>query len=91
MFSLEMFGANVAEPVVARIEAAEVPVICLPLTRPSFPLSVLASLKGLELAEEPQEGQLSVDILVGLDFYWELMGTGCVRSDGALREKYNRK
>ena len=56
VFRLEMCGANVAEPVVAQIEAAEVPVICLPLTRPVFPLSVLTSLAGLELADQPQEG-----------------------------------
>ena len=66
------------------VEAAEVPVICTPLVRRSIPSGLLASFGDLELADPPQDGRerdLSVDILIGLDCYWQLMDTGCLRSD----------
>ncbi|XP_043210612.1 uncharacterized protein LOC122375344 isoform X2 [Amphibalanus amphitrite] len=71
-----------SDPAVVRVEAAEVPVICSPLARPSVPSSLLALFGNLELADPPGDGgELTVDILIGLDYYWQLMGTGCLRSD----------
>ncbi|XP_043195478.1 uncharacterized protein LOC122366890 [Amphibalanus amphitrite] len=66
------------------VEVAEVPVICAPLARPSVPSSALAAFSNLELADPPQDGrQLSVDILIGLDYYWQVMGNGFIRVDGS--------
>ena len=82
IYRVQMSGAHVSQPTVVEVEAAEVPVICTPLLRPTVPSSVLASFGNLELADPPQEGrELSVDVLIGLDSYWQLMGTGCLRSD----------
>ena len=84
VYRLHMQGACVAEPKPVEVEAAEVRVICAPLVRPSVSAEQLALLGNLELADpQPQVGgQLSIDILVGLDWYWSLMGTGCLRTDG---------
>ena len=82
VFSLVMRGVNVAEQKVVEVQAAEVPVICAPLVQPVLPVKLLASLGNLELADTQVGDKRAIDILVGLDFYWHLMGTGCLRSDG---------
>ncbi|KAF0313822.1 hypothetical protein FJT64_015633 [Amphibalanus amphitrite] len=46
--------------------------------------SALAAFSNLELADPPQDGrELSVDILIGLDYYWQVMGNGFIRVDGS--------
>lgn len=82
IYCVEMSGAHVLGAAPVQVEAAEVPVICNPLRRPSIPDSVLAAFGNLELADRrSHDSELSVDILIGLDNYWDLMMTGCVRSD----------
>ena len=84
IYRVQMSGAYVTQPIMVEVEAAEVPVICTPLERPSILSGLMASFGDLELADPPQDGRerdLSVDILIGLDCYWQLMGTGCLRSD----------
>ena len=82
IYRVQMSGACVSNPAMVQIEAAEVPVICSPLARPSVPSSLLAAFGNLELADPPGDGgELTIDILIGLDNYWQLMGTGCLRSD----------
>ena len=72
VFSLVMQGANVAEPKVVEVKAAEVPVICAPLVQPivyTIPVQVLSSLGNLELADTQVGNERAIDILIGLDFY----------------------
>ncbi|XP_043234482.1 uncharacterized protein LOC122387896 [Amphibalanus amphitrite] len=47
-----------------------------------MPAAVLQSFSHLELADPPSDRQLTVDILVGLDCYWDLMKQGEIRLEG---------
>ena len=60
------------------IKVVEVPVICLPLSRPSVDKSVLESFN-VELADDFSGGDLVIDILIGQDLCWTLMKDGVVR------------
>lgn len=54
--------------------AAEVPTICAPLIRPSVPKSRLKAFESLHLADDYLNNHhLNVDILVGVDSYWNFM------------------
>ena len=54
--------------------ATEVPVICTPMYRPSVPQQFLLSFSDVVLAEDYDQGKkLSVDILLGLDAYWNFV------------------
>ena len=54
----------------------EVPVICPPLVRPALPASMLEEVRGMVTADEPDEQHevqhLEIDILVGIDQYWQM-------------------
>ncbi len=66
-----------------QLSAIEVPKICAPMYRPEVPKEVLRSLKGLPLALGDCEGGLiEVDILVGLDHYWDIVLNEVVRDPG---------
>ncbi|KAF0299331.1 hypothetical protein FJT64_027901 [Amphibalanus amphitrite] len=54
----------------------------MPLQRPRMPAAVLQSFSHLELADPPSDRQLTVDILVGLDCYWDLTKQGEIRLEG---------
>ena len=71
MYSLSVKGR--AEQAV-EIQVAEVPVICLPLVRPSVAKDVIDSLD-VELADEfkSEASDLVIDILIGQDLFWSLM------------------
>ena len=85
MYDLELTGANLSVPVVQRIEAVEVPVICAPLTRPSVEAHLLQSFSHVELADDcASETPHQIDILVGQDTYWSLVRTGLIRSPEGL-------
>ena len=59
------------------LELAEVPVICLPLSRPVIDRQFLEEFDHLELAYDFDghaiRGDLDIDILVGQDLFWSLM------------------
>ena len=82
VYRVDMFGSNMASPSPLSVNAICVPVICAPLQRPVFPAGVLQSFSHLELADPPSDRQLTVDILVGLDCYWDLMKQGEIRLSG---------
>ena len=82
VYRVDMFGSNMASPSVLSVQAIRIPVICTPLQRPVLPAGVLQSLSHLELADPPSDRQLTVDILVGLDCYWDLVKQGELRLDG---------
>ena len=89
VYELDVSGANVAVPTVQTIQAVQVPVICAPLVRPSVDTSLLRSFNHVELADEsftserPLQGPQQIDLLVGQDRYWTLMGlaSSAVRRD----------
>ena len=65
------------------LSAVEVPVICAPLQRPKVSQGSLEPLRSLPLADEYSEGRnMAIDILVGLDHYWDLMKSGFFRLPG---------
>ena len=82
IYCVKMSGAHTSQPVEVEVEAAEVPVICAPLVRPAVPQELLTAFGNLELADPPRGGKVSVDILIGLDFYWQVMRNGFLRVDG---------
>ena len=65
------------------IRAVAVPVICAPLQRPSVPAHLISAFAHLDLADNPtSHSQLSVDILVGQDYYWDFVAGGSLRVEG---------
>jgi hypothetical protein len=69
--------------------ATEVPIICSPLNRPSIPSQLVQSLPKVEFADDYcKEGPLRIDILVGLDQYWHLVGQGVIRiAEGTVAQE----
>ncbi|KAJ8042498.1 hypothetical protein HOLleu_13567 [Holothuria leucospilota] len=63
----------------------EVKSICAPMVRSRIPHSILKSVSHLELADSYEEDRdINVDILVGLDYYWQLVGGGMRNLPGGL-------
>ena len=60
------------------LKAVEIPVICAPMARPQISANILSAFTDIELTESGvnHKGEVSVDVLVGLDYYWQLMGEG---------------
>lgn len=82
-YSLKLSGISKSK--IETVSAVEVPVICAPLQRPRVPVSVLDSFKYLNLAETNIEaGEHPIDILIGVDSYWNLMGVGLKRHTAGL-------
>ena len=68
-----------------RINCIEVKSICAPMLRSRIPQSILDSVSHLGLADSYDENQdIKVDILVGLDYYWQLIGRGMRNLPGGL-------
>ena len=58
------------------LSAAEMPVICAPLVRTCVPQEILEYFSHVSMADDYSRNRyLEVDILVGIDFYWKLIGT----------------
>lgn len=88
MYEFVKVGLKLKSGLSQMLTLFSVPAICEPLT--CHPLvdsrEMYPHLSGLELADEPEDGQeLHVDILVGSDWYWDLV-TGRVQrgSDGPV-------
>lgn len=63
------------------ISALEVPKICAPLYQPKLPREILDHVRGFSLvACDP--GEVEIDMLVGLDYYWNLVGDVVLRVPG---------
>ncbi|GAB1599401.1 hypothetical protein Ahia01_000217300, partial [Argonauta hians] len=72
------------------VTLTEVPNICAALPKPSVPKHIIDSL-GEELnVVEVRNGEIKVDILIGLDWYWRLV-SGEIKSisDGLVAQKTN--
>ena len=57
------------------IQAIETDDVCAPLVRPNIPRDLL---KGITVADQPS-GRINIDILIGLDHYWQFFGTQLIR------------
>jgi hypothetical protein len=65
------------------IKGIEVPKICAPISRPKVPIEVLRNLKGLPLAwGNGEDDVIQVDILIGLDMYWQVVQDDVIRIPG---------
>ena len=86
LYQVEVAGTNVPGPSSVCLKAMEVPVICSPLQRPQVPKEAIRLFGGLDLADSrfSSDRQLSVDLLVGLDQYWQLMRDGLLRTSAGL-------
>ena len=71
---------------VLKFKAAEIPIICEPLTRTEVPKSILNSFSHLPLADDFDENSpLEIDILVGLQMYWDIISvTDAVKVDDVV-------
>lgn len=63
------------------ISAVESPTICAPLRRPSISPEFLkfVAAGGYSLADKHEGGKIRIDVLLGLDCYWQLMDGALVR------------
>lgn len=79
VFSVSLYGRSGLKE--KQVELTEVPVICSPLSRPSVSSKVFKGFEHLDLAFDYCEvGQpLNIDVLIGQDLFWELMGDGVYR------------
>ena len=85
MFELQLTASNASLPAVHNMEAVRVPIICTPLQRPRIPAQQLATFSHLPLADTYLSGDAQpIDILVGQDQYWSLVGSGLYRSPEGL-------
>ena len=67
------------------VDAISIPLICTPLQSPRLSPQCLSAVSGFELAGGHPEGEpLEIDILVGLDHYWQLMTSDVVRLPSGL-------
>ena len=68
------------------LSAAEIPVICATLARVCVPRSIFKYFSHLKMADDYDKNtSLQVDILVGLDFYWKLVGISpAIQKDGLV-------
>ena len=57
----------------------EIPLICAPMYCAQVPSNILSAFGDRKFANNYSEGrQMSVDILIGLDFYWKFVKGGIV-------------
>ena len=68
-----------------KVELLEVPVICSPLAKPVVSAELLEKFEHLDLAYDFEgQGELNVDILIGQDLFWSLMGSVLVREKSCI-------
>jgi len=71
------------------VVATEIPVVCAPLHRRKVPAEVLQSVREIKLADDYDvSGSSEIDILVGLDCYWQLVKPNVVSvSEGLVAQE----
>ena len=81
-----MRGTNTSGPSSVCLKAMEVPLICHTLQRPQVAKEAIRLVGGLDLADRRfgADHHLTVDLLIGLDQYWELMKDGLLRTSAGL-------
>ena len=67
------------------LTAIEVPIICAPVYRTEVPGNILSTFGELHFATDySQAKHVSIDILVGIDYYWKFVKPNIVRMPGGL-------
>ncbi|KAJ8027606.1 hypothetical protein HOLleu_32800 [Holothuria leucospilota] len=65
------------------LTAVEVPVICKPIRRTEVPCDFLRTFGNLGFADDYGTSRdITIDVLIGQDFYWNFMERGLIRLDG---------
>ena len=75
------FGITCVDMSCLTLTGIEVPTICAPLSRPHIPKSIMQKFSDLPLAE-CDHGEVHVDVLIGLDYYWDIVMDEIVRVPG---------
>ena len=69
----------------------EVPKICAPIRRQAIPPDELQKLKSLPMSDRfGDDRQLVIDLLIGLDQYWEIVTGKCIRLSPGLVAQESR-
>ena len=55
------------------ISVTEIPTICAALHKPAIPKQIIDQFKGQLNVIQSDEGKLTIDILIGVDWYWHLV------------------
>lgn len=67
-----------------KMKLLEIPDICSPMHRSAVPLEALATFEDIVFTECYETGRsVKIDILIGLDCYWDIVGTN-VKTNGGL-------
>ena len=72
------------------LNATCVPNICAPLSQPSVPSDLLAKIPTSGSVSVPAGGNLSVDLLIGMDNYWKLLGSEVMVLSASLVAHHTR-
>lgn len=81
LYRLTIKGHRVVKSVVA----AEVPVVCATLFRPAVAADLLDGFgDDIQFIDVPSGSEVKVDLIIGLDHYWDLMTCEMVRSASGL-------
>ena len=82
VFEMDLADLSVDSQV--SVELTEVPIICLPLSKPEIDSSILSRFGHLELAyDHAKSSDLNIDILIGQDLFWSLMHGRVFRDDAS--------
>lgn len=81
IYAFQLRGLNVKDTSNISLSAVAVPTICATLSKPAIPDRYVEFLNasGVQLTTASGNGDLNVDILVGLDYYWHLVRDRIVR------------
>jgi len=80
---------DVARP--CTMSFCEVPRICAPIRRQAIPPDELQKLKSLPMSDRfGDDRQLVIDLLIGLDHYWEIVTGKCIRLSPGLVAQESR-
>ncbi|KAG1682986.1 hypothetical protein GQR58_010380 [Nymphon striatum] len=64
----------------SKVWAVEQPIICIPIQKPQIPQRILKSFCNITFADPLfLETSKEIDILVGMDWYWDFMKSGLIR------------
>jgi hypothetical protein len=70
------------------LRAIEIPVICTPMRRTGVTSNLMNSFGPLRFADSYTENrEITIDILIGLNFYWLFMKNGMIRVDGLVAQE----
>ena len=70
------------------VSATCIDTICTTLTQPKIPVHLLKKIPGHDVVSIPSGSNITVDILIGMDYYWRIMKKDIVSlADGLMAQK----